>query len=150
MPRIVIDVESDISAERMLAAATDFSERRPELWPDISREFWRLHDRGSNWAVATEGSPAVWARERYEWSGNRVVGTTQESNVFHPGGTWTLSAQPRDGAGSHIEIVLDRRFKGKGWLFYPAVALFGRSLLKRNLQKTLNVLARTSPDAPRA
>jgi len=149
MPRIVVDVESDISAERMLAAATDFSERRPELWPDISREFWRLHDRGPSWAVATEGSPAVWARERYEWSGNRVVGTTQESNVFHPGGTWTLTAQPRDGVGSHIQIVLDRRFKGKGWLFYPVVALFGRSLLKRNLQKTLNVLARTSPDAPR-
>ena len=28
-----------------MAAATDFSERRPELWPNISREFWQLHDQ---------------------------------------------------------------------------------------------------------
>ena len=42
---------------------------------------------------------------------------------------------------SHIRIVLDRRWKGKGWLFYVPVALFGRQMFKRNLQKTLEVLA---------
>jgi hypothetical protein len=142
MPRVVVDVDSDVPAERMLAAATDFSERRPELWPNISRDFWQLHDRGANWAEATEGSPGVWARERYELSGNRVVGTTQDSNVFRPGGTWQLTVEPRGGDGSHIRIVFDRRFKGRGWVFYPAVALFGRRMFERNLQKTLDVLAR--------
>jgi hypothetical protein len=142
MPHVVVDVDSKVPAERVLAAATDFSERRPELWPNISREFWQVHERGPNWAEATEGSPGVWARERYEWSDNRVVGTTQDSNVFRPGGTWTLAVEPRDGGGSHIHLVLDRRFKGKGWLFYPAVALFGRRMFERNLQKTLDVLAR--------
>jgi len=145
MPHVVVDLDSDVSAERVLAAATDFSERRPELWPNISREFWQLHERGPNWAEATEGSPAVWARERYEWSGNQVVGTTQDSNVFRAGGTWTLIVEPRDGAGSHIRVTLERRFKGKGWLFYPAVTLFGRRMFKRNLQKTLTVLANTDP-----
>jgi len=144
MPQVVVDVDSDVPAERVLAAATDFSERRPDLRPNISRDFWQLHDRGPNWAEATEGSPAVWARERYEWSHNRVVGTTQDSNVFRPGGTWALTVEPRDGAGSHIRVVFDRRFKGKGWLFYPAVALFGQRMFKRNVQKTLNVLARGS------
>lgn len=142
MPHVVVDIDSDLPAELVLAAATDFSERRPELWPNISREFWQLHDRGPNWADVTEGSPAVWARERYEWSGNRVVGTTQDSNVFRPGGTWTLTAEPRDGAGSHIRVVFEREWKGKGWLFSPAVAVFGRSIFKHNLQKTLNVLAK--------
>ena len=66
-----------------------------EWWPNISREFWRLHDRGENWAEATEGSPSVWARERYDWARNSVVGTTQESNVWQPGGTWALTAEPR-------------------------------------------------------
>ena len=47
--------------ERLMAAATDFSEQRPELWPNISRELWQLHNRGPNWAEATQGSPAVWA-----------------------------------------------------------------------------------------
>jgi hypothetical protein len=143
VPHVVVDLDSDIPGERVLAAATDFSERRPELWPNISREFWQLHGRGAHWAEATEGSPAVLARERYEWSNNRVVGTTQDSNVWRPGGTWTLTVEPRDSAGCHIRVVLDRRFKGKGWLFYPAVALFGRQIFIRNLQKTLRVLART-------
>jgi hypothetical protein len=90
------------------------------------------------------GKSGVWARERYEWSDSHVVGTTQDSNVFRPGGTWQLTVEPRDGDGSHIRLVLDRRFKGKGWLFYPAVALFGRRIFERNLRKTLDVLARRS------
>ena len=144
MPHVVVDVDAEVPAERMMAAATDFSERRPELWPNISREFWQLHDRGPNWAEATEGSPAVWARERYQWSDNRVVGTTQDSNVWQRGGTWTLTVAPRDGAGSHICMVLDRRWKGRGWLFYIPVALFGERILKRNLQRTLSLLASSS------
>jgi hypothetical protein len=146
MPRVVVDLDADVPAERVLAAAIDFSERRPDLWPNISREFWRLHDHGENWAEATEGSRAVWARERYEWAGNSVVGTTQDSNVWQPGGTWTLTAEPRDG-GSHVRVVLDRRFKGRGWIFYPMVALFGRQMFERNLGKTLEVLRNS--DVPR-
>jgi hypothetical protein len=148
MPHVVIDVDSDVPAEQVFAAATDFSEQRPELWPNISREFWQLHDSGPNWADATEGSPSVWAREHYEWSDNRIVGTTQDSNVWVPGGTWTLTVHPRNGNGSRIHIDLDRRFKGKGWIFYPAVALFGRRMFKRNLQKTLDVLARRGSNRP--
>jgi hypothetical protein len=140
MPHVVVDVDSDVAAEQVMAAATDFTERRPEFWPNISREFWQLHDRGPNWAEATEGSPAVWARERYEWWDNRVVGTTQDSNVWQPGGTWTLTVEPRNGGGSHIRVVLDRRWKGRGWLFYVPVALVGKQMFKRNLQKTLDVL----------
>ena len=142
MPRVVVDLNTDVPAERVLAAAIDFSERRPELWPNISREFWRLHDHGENWAEATEGSPAVWARERYEWAGDSVVGTTQNSNVWQPGGTWTLTAEPRRG-GSHVRVVLDRRLKGRGWIFYPMVVLFGRQMFGRNLVKTLRVLQST-------
>ena len=140
MPHVVVDVDTGIPAERVMAAATDFSVRRPELWPNISRGFWQLHGEGPNWAEATEGSPAVWERARYEWSGNRIVGTTQESNVWQSGGTWILSVEPRNDAGSHIQMVLDRRWKGRGWLFYVPVALFGQQMLKKNLQKTLKVL----------
>ena len=78
MPHVVVDIDTDVPPERMMKAATDFTDRRPELWPNISREFWQVHDRGPNWAEVTEGNPAVWARERYEWSDSRVVGTTQK------------------------------------------------------------------------
>jgi hypothetical protein len=141
VPHVTVDVDAPVPAERVMAAATDFSERRPDLWPNISREFWRLHDQGSNWAEATEGSPAVWARERYEWVENRVVGTTQDSNVWQSGGTWTLTVEPRDDASSRIRVDLDRRWKGRGWLFYIPVALFGRQMFKKNLQKTIDLLA---------
>jgi hypothetical protein len=119
MPRVVIDVDSDVPAEQVFAAATNFSEQRPELSPNISREFWQLHNSGPNWADATEGSPSVWAREHYKWSDNRIVGTTQDSNVWEPGGTWTLTVHPHNGNGSHIHIDLRRRFKGKGLDLLP-------------------------------
>src|SRR5829696_5594738 len=139
MPHVAVDIDADVPAGRMMAAATDFSERRPELWPNISSEFWQLHDSGPNWAEATEGSPAVWARERYEWSDSRVVGTTQDSNVWQPGGTWTLTVQPHEG-GCHIRMVLDPLSKSTGRLFFFPLSLFGRQTLKKNLQKTLHVL----------
>jgi polyketide cyclase/dehydrase/lipid transport protein len=145
MPHVVVGVDADVPVERVMTAATDFTERRPDWWPNISREFYELHDQGLNWAEATEGSPSVWARERYEWSNNRVVGTTQESNVWQPGGTWTLTVEPRTGSASHIKMTLDRRWKGRGWLFCVPVALFGRQILRRNLQKTLDVLATRAP-----
>jgi hypothetical protein len=54
-----------------------------------------------------------------------------------------LTAEPRDG-GSHVRVVLERRFKGRGWIFYPMVALFGRQMFERNLVKTLRVLRNSS------
>jgi hypothetical protein len=88
VPRIAYSVDTDLAPERVLAAITDFSDRRPDLWPNISRKFWKLHDSGENWAECTEGSDVaggIWARERYEWTANRVVGTVRESNVFASG-----------------------------------------------------------------
>jgi len=35
-------VDTPVSPERMLAAATDFSERRPDLWPLITRKHYRV------------------------------------------------------------------------------------------------------------
>jgi len=55
-------------------------------------------------------------------------------------GEAATNGEPANGAGSHIRVVLDRRWKGKGWLFYVPVALFGRQMFRRNLQKTLNVI----------
>jgi hypothetical protein len=49
--------------------------------------------------------------------------------------------EPRDGARRHIRVVLDRRWKGRGWFFSVPVALFGRQRFEKNLQKTLDVLA---------
>src|SRR5439155_20701287 len=106
-------------------------------------EFWQLHDRGPNWAEATEGSPAVWARERYEWSGQPR--RRDDAGLERLPARWHVDIDRRAAQRRRqpLRVVLERRFKGKGWPFYPAVALFGRRMFKRNLQKTLNVLGRS-------
>jgi hypothetical protein len=147
MPHVVIDVDSDVPAEQVFAAATDFSAQRPELWPNISREFWQLHDSGPNWADATEGSPSIWAREHYEWSG---------PDSRHNAGLERLEAR------RHLDP--DRRptqrqrqphphrsratLQGQGLDLLYAVALFGRRMFERNLQKTLDVLTRRGSSSP--
>src|SRR5438309_11245818 len=97
MPRIEFTVEGKVPPERGAAAATDFSERRPDLWPNISRRYYEVHDRGDTWAEVTEGSDVmggIWARERYDWSTPGLVrGTVLDSNVFARG-IWELRVEP--------------------------------------------------------
>lgn len=146
MTRVHFALETDIRAERVLAAAVDFSERRPELWPNISRRFYRVHDTGESWAEVTEGSDTmggIWARERYDWSEPGVVrGTVQESNVFRPGGTWEIRVQPLAAGGSRIEVTRDRRGRGKGKIIEVMFSVIGRKVLSEGLQQTLDILAR--------
>lgn len=147
MTRVHFTLETAIPAERVLAAAADFSERRLELWPNISHRFYRVHEVGNTWAEVTEGSDimgGVWARERYDWSTPATVrGTVQESNVFQPGGTWEIRVQPTESGGSRIQLNRDRRGRGlKGRVIETMLALAGRRVLSNDLQRTLEILAR--------
>nr|MBA2254267.1 hypothetical protein [Chloroflexota bacterium] len=58
------EADGEVSAERFVAALTDFIERRPELWPNLDAKFYRLLERGDTWAEVTEGTDVlggVWA-----------------------------------------------------------------------------------------
>jgi hypothetical protein len=139
---LAFTVETDLPPERVLAAATDFTDKRPDIWPNLSRKFWKLHDSGPGWAECTEGTDiagGIWARERYEWSGNRVVGTVQDSNIFKSG-TWTMTVDPLPNGGSRITVVNDRVPRGKGWLFRPMMLLVGKKMLAGHLEKTLEIV----------
>lgn len=155
MTRVHFTMETAISPERILGAATDFSERRPELWPNISRRFYRVHEVEASRAEVTEGSDTmggIWARELYDWSTPGTVrGTVQESNVFQAGGTWELRVRPRDDGGSHIELIRDRKGKGlKGKLIEAMLAVGGRKILTSGLQQTLAILARQTEEPSRS
>jgi hypothetical protein len=141
LPRIEVSLDSDVPADRVFAAITDFTDRRPDLWPNISRKFYEVHATGDNWAEATEGTEVIggiWARERYEWSPGQVRATVMGSNVCKSG-IWEMRISPRDG-GSHIEIVNHRQFKGKGHVLAAGLVLMGRPALKHDLKKTLDML----------
>jgi hypothetical protein len=147
--RIEFTIDSDVPPERVLAAATDFSERRPDLWPNLSRRFYKVHERGDGWCECTEGSDVaggIWARERYEWSGNSIRGTVVDSNIFK-GGTWELRAEPDGQGGSRVTVVNDRTPKGKGLLFAPMMRLRGKKLLAGHMQRTLALIEQEASGA---
>ena len=152
MPRIEYTVESDVPAERVWAAATDFSERRPDWWPNLSRKFYVVHAQGEGWAECTEGTDApgggVWARERYEWSGNRITGTPQESNVFRSG-TWVMTVDPLPDGGSRVHVVNHRQPKGKGYVAVAFMTFFGKRMLTKHLHQTLAILRQEAPPGTR-
>lgn len=140
-------LETHVPASRVLDAAVDFSDRRPDFWPNISRRFYRVHQVGPTWAEVTEGSDSlggIWARERYDWSVPGIVtATVQDSNVFRPGGTWALRVQATGDGGSHLALTRDRRGRGvKGTLLEATLAVVGRPVLSRGMQQTLAILAR--------
>ncbi len=111
MTAVTFTVDSPRQPHEVIAALTDFTDRRPDLWPAIDRSVYEVHQVGSDVAEVTEGSDVmggIWARERYEWSSDQVTATLVASNFWHPGGTWQATVTPRDGGGCHIAVTRDR------------------------------------------
>ncbi|MGH7687781.1 MAG: SRPBCC family protein [Candidatus Dormibacteria bacterium] len=150
MANINFSIDSDLSAEHVLAVATNFSEERPRYWPSIDAQVYRVHAQSSTTADITEGSAifgGIWAREAYDWTEpNTVRATVQESNAFQPGGTWELRVTPRPDGGSHIEVRNHRRARGlKGRLVGIMLTVMGTKVLPRQLQKTLEISSSIAP-----
>ena len=62
-------VHSRLPPDLFLAALTNFSEKRPQLWPHLDPRFYLVHARGDTWAEVTEGSDfagGIWERARYD------------------------------------------------------------------------------------
>jgi len=137
---IRFQVESPLDAAQVIEALTDFSERRPELWPAIDPDVYRVHRVSAGSALVTEGTDVmggIWATELYEWNGsNTVRATVQESNFWHPGGTWELTAASRQGGGSVLQVTRDRRPKNaKARLFEAMMRVVGARVLAKELLK---------------
>ena len=128
MPRVHVVDKTPVSAERVLEAARDFSERRADLWPDVHVEHLEVHEAGESFAEVTEGNPwpigFVWERLRYDWSEpGWVKGTVVDSNIFKPGSTWAIHATPTP-EGSRVEVIAVRHLGGlKGRLLTPVFPL---------------------------
>ncbi|HWQ24416.1 MAG TPA: SRPBCC family protein [Gaiellaceae bacterium] len=140
MARVEFELESPLRPEAVISGLVDFSERRPELWPAIDPSVYRVHAVGADWAEVTEGSAVfggIWARERYDWSQPGIVrATIQDSNVWHPGGTWTLRAEPGPDGGSRLTVIRDRRAKGaRGRVLEGLLRVAGARMLAAELGK---------------
>lgn len=138
---IQFEVESPLDPEAVLEALTDFSERRPELWPAIDPKVYQVHEVSASSALVTEGTDVmggIWATELYEWDGSGTVrATIQESNFWHPGGTWELTAARRNEGGSILRVTRDRRPKiAKARLLELMMRVVGPRVLAKELLKT--------------
>jgi hypothetical protein len=147
MARISFSIDSDLPSDTVLDVATDFSENRLRYWPNIDPRVYEVHSKSAISADVTEGSAllgGIWAREAYDWSEpNTVRATVKDSNVFQASGTWQLRVTPRPDAGCHIEVLNHRQARGiKGHLVGAMLTLMGPSLLPKQFQQTLDIVAR--------
>ena len=112
MPAVDTVVETSLPPDRVRDALLDFSARRPDIWPGLARELYEVYSVGEQTADIKEGSKmpggAVWAREHYEWSGDTIRWTVQESNFCTPGSHVETRLVPNADGGTRIEIHWQR------------------------------------------
>ena len=113
MPSLDTAVETSLSPDAVRAALLDFSERRPDVWPGLSRELYEVYSVGETTAEVKEGTKlpfgAFWAREGYDWSHpDTVRWTVQQSNFCAPGSYVSATLRPREGGGTHVAIHWER------------------------------------------
>jgi hypothetical protein len=144
--RLEVEVESDVPAELIRRALLDFSDRRPEIWPQLDRKTYEVHWVAETSAELTEGSPIpkVWSRERYDWSHpTTITWTAQESNFCMPGSHVSMDIVPTEEDGSRLSVVWDRtaaNLRGRINLF--VVRLGGTRLLRWATRKSLSDVAK--------
>jgi hypothetical protein len=145
MVQVRFTMQSTLTPERILSAATDFSDRRTEIWSGIDPARYEVHAVGDGWADVTEGGRelgGIWARERYDWARpGTVTAEVQESNVFAAGSRWELQVRPAGDGGSTVDWLTERRPRGiKGRILVTMLAFGGRRYLMGYLRHTLERL----------
>jgi hypothetical protein len=149
MTTIHTTTDSPLVAERVLAAAHDFSNRRADVFPAVSLEYFEVHKLGDTWADVTEGTRAGvginWERCRYDWSQpGSVKATVSDSNVYAvPWSSWELRATPI-ATGSRVEMIWVREFRSgpRGAIFGTLFRLIGKPIFRRYARDTLENLRR--------
>ena len=150
MTELRFTVDAPVPPGEVIAALTDFSERRPEIWPDLDPEVYRVDELGPTSAVVREGQrrPRLWAVEEYDWSApGTVTWTARESNFCVPGSFMSAGVEPAEGGGSRVQVRWSRRGMGaKGTLIVAMMRLTGGRPLAKSLA---GALARLGPaDGP--
>lgn len=140
MPTIRFQVSSGASPDAVLKALTDFSDQRPDIWPNIDHGHYRIHGQGPDWADVTEGNVIAWERNRYQWDAvaKKVEITTIESDSWAPGSRWVYRLNPTSTGGTQVEVTVVRNGRGlRGRLLGGLMSMFGQGILRSDLQKVL-------------
>jgi hypothetical protein len=146
--RIHYEADGPVPPDRFIAALTDFSDRRPDLWPGLDTKFFKVHRVGDTWAEVTEGTDVlggVWARERYDWSQPGIVRLTLlDSADFEPGTVTEYRVTPAAGGGCHVVVDFRRIARSlRGRLVGVLVQVAGARRFQGELRTALDRLGRT-------
>jgi hypothetical protein len=138
MSRVTFEVRTALSPDKVIAMLTDFTDRRPDLWPMLEREFYKVHEASATSAIVEEGGPrrsGLWERVHYEWDkSGRVRWTILESNAFAPGGYVEVLVWPAAGHGSLVKVEWNRTgVNPRGWALAALVALTRGVVLRRKV-----------------
>jgi hypothetical protein len=146
MAKIEIDFETKLAPDKVVEALTDFTPRRPDIWPGLARKFYQVYSVGDGSAEVQEGSSKpvkVWAKERYDWSTpGTVMWTVKESNFCTPGSFVSARAEAAPDGGSKIHLTWERfpsNMKGRILIFM--MKIFGPKILRTYNTKVLDGLA---------
>jgi hypothetical protein len=142
--RIDFDLRTDAPPDAVRAALLDFSERRPDLWPGLPRDQYKVYEVGDTWAEIREGYRGpIWVREHYDWSvPGRVTFTVVDSGFAKAGSYVVIDLQPAEGGGSTLHVAWVRRGKGAfGVLFVGLMALTRGVAVRRSIQSGLDRIA---------
>ena len=114
VPKFSFQLDVRDPPAKVIGAMVDFSERRPEIWPNLTARLYRVHELGPRTADVTEGTALagadIWERVTYEWTDSVVRGVITDGRIFEPGGTFEFRVEPH-GAGSRISNDYHRRSK---------------------------------------
>lgn len=140
MARVEFDVESSASPEQVLAALTDFTNRRPDIWPGLNPRMYRVHNVGDTWADVQEGNNnRIWARERYDWSTPGTVRWTVRESSFSTAGDYVETVVKRGPAGgSRVHVTWSRRGKTlPAKVMVGLISLLGGMPVKKSIEAGL-------------
>lgn len=135
-------VETSVSPQRMVEAATDFSERRPALWPLITRKTYRVYSTGDREAEVDEGTRPTHHRVKYTWTDDTVRGETIDASGVTAGSLWEMKVRPRDGGGSFVDLHMEMTFKGlMGFMGQMRTSMGGGARVFQNwFMRTIRIL----------
>ena len=97
------DLTTRATPEQVLAAFTDFTDRRPEIWDrTLDPKTYEVRELGDTWAVARESTrrSPFWVALRYDWSDPTVIRWTEFENSYGGHGGGSLRIVPRSDGGS--------------------------------------------------
>jgi hypothetical protein len=146
MATLRITHKTTLTVDQFIAALTDFSSGRNDVWPNSQPNYLVVHDSGPTWADATEGSSVfggAWERCYYDWSDpHRITVRTLDSNIWTDRSSWLYLLEPAaDGSALLIKASVTRFPRSvKARLLMLFVGTAGRPIIRRQLKRTIRTI----------